>query len=439
MNLIYRRLPPDDSGFALIAVLLAMALLTGIGAGLTAIGVVEFRTSLNHRSATRALLMADAGQTHALAIMRGMAGAYSYSDVLVGADGTGDTDDDGLLIGYPGLAEVDAIADTGVLLPGGRYFVTIVNDPDDPSGDPFVDTNDRVLAICRGETPDGGRAEVRAILASPNFPAIVTNGDLIIPGTPEILGPCAGVHANGRLLIDGNPIVDGQVTASDSVILEGTVYDKAGNVVIPGYYPPIEVPDYDPLDYCGEANYLLRDGWVVTVGPPRDSAWAGGPKVLGWKWDSVENTYTLTGKDAVPGTVCAYGNVRVSGNLGAAGDTMAITLLSTGSVRVGGTPVIKPAHSDGVLIVAEGDVQIGGNASATTPYYSGLIYAGSQCQVNGTPVVHGHILCYDAYNPPGAAEYVDANKVNGTPEITYDCSGVHQSTLVSSWWETRTL
>ena len=68
------RVNRDESGLALIAVLLAMALITVIGAGLTAVGIVELRASINHRSATQALLLADAGATHAQALLRGSGG-----------------------------------------------------------------------------------------------------------------------------------------------------------------------------------------------------------------------------------------------------------------------------------------------------------------------------------------------------------------------------
>ncbi len=436
---MWRRWRSSESGVALIAVLLAMALLTVIGAALTAVGVVEYRSSLNHRSATRALLLADAGATHALALMRGPLSGYSYDAVLLGADAVPSSADDGQFLGFVGLLEADAIADTGFMLAEGRYFVTVVNDPEDPSGDPLVDSNDRVLAICRGETPDGGRAEVRAIFASPHYPSIVSNGDLTMPGNPDVVGPCGGVHANHVLRINGNPTINGSATASDTVILIGTIVDEAGVPVIPGYAPPIEVPEYDPLQFCSEADYILRNGWVVTVGPPSDSAYAGGgPKVLGWSWSAADNKWSLAGNKAVPGTVCAYGNIEVTGNTGSNGNPLQITLLATGSVKIAGNPKIAADHSDGILIVAAGDVRISGNSSGTTPAYSGMIYAGSQCMVNGTPDVGGYILCYDAPDPLGAADLTSENKINGTPTITYDCDGAKQRTHVSTWWEART-
>ncbi len=431
-----RDLWSSESGVALIAVLLAMALLTAIGAALTAVGIVEFRTSMNHRSATRALLLADAGATHALALLRGPLNSYEYGELLIGADGVGGTEDDGVLSGF-GLASVDVLADSGLPLGKGRYFVELINDPGDPSGDPYIDSNERFIAVCRGVTPDGGRAEVHVLLAAPSFPAVASNGPLTVVGNPEVLGPCAGVHANGPLTIEDHPTVDGDVTGSDTIINNGTVYDADGDPVEPRQEQPIEVPELNPLDYCGEAEYLLKNGTLVTVGPPRDSTSLSGPKVLGWQWDPAENTYTLSGNDAVPGTVCADGNIWVNGNLGAENDPLKISLLATGSVWVGGTPVVEPDHSEGVLIVSGGDVQIGGTAKGYDPYYSGLIYARSQCQVNGTPILDGHLLCYDAPDDPGTANYVNENKINGTPKITYDCTGMSRLTFVSAWWESR--
>jgi hypothetical protein len=426
-----------DNGFALVAVLLAMALLTAIGAALTAVGVVEYRISINHRSATQALLLADAGATHALALMRGPLAEYSYSEVLLGTDGLADTEDDGLLVGF-NLDGSDVIPDSGVALGKGRYFVTIVNDDVDPSGDSYVDTNHRFVARCRGETRDGGVAEVRVMLAAPTFPAIAVNGALVLPGNPAVLGPCAGVHANGELTINGNPTVDGEVTYSGEVNLSGTVHDAAGNVVVPRYEWPVEVPKHDPFNFRDQADYILQDGWVVTVSPQRDSASATGQGVRGWKYSAAQNTYSLSGNKAEPGTYYVSGNAEVTGNAGKDGDPLRITIIATGSVKVTGTPRLTPDHPEGILILAGGDVEIGGNASGITPNYSGLVYAGSQCQVHGNPSVGGHILCHNAPDPASSTDLVSENKVNGNPTVTYDCSGVRRRTLVSSWWESRT-
>jgi hypothetical protein len=420
---------------ALLAVLLAMALLTGIGAALTAVGVVEYRSSRNHRSATRALLLADAGATHALALMRGPLAAYSYTDVLLGSDGQPDTEDDGVLRGYL-LSADDALPDTGVRVEQGRYFVRVVNDEADPSGNPLSDTNHRFVALCRGETPDGGVAEVRVMLAAPSYPAIATNGDLYLPGHPSVLGPCGGIHANRIISVSGHPTVSGEVTASGDVLVTGVIYDPYGGIVTPHWAPPIDIPRYDPLAHCGNADYILQGGELVIVGTPSVTHSITAQKVLGWQYDSGSNTYQLTAKDAVEGTVCAHGNVKVIGNLGSPGHPFTITILATGSVQINGTPVIV-SDIDDILIVATGDVQAGGNAATGSPYYAGLLYAGSQCQVNGTPVVDGHLLCFDAPDPVGALDLFDDNKINGDPEIRYDCSGEQRRTLMASWWESR--
>ena len=84
-----------------------------------------------------------------------------------------------------GLDLADQLPDTGVPLGDGRYFVQVVNDPGDPSGATLTDDNHRFVAICRGETVDGGSAEVRVMLAAPGFPAITSNGPLLVPGTPH--------------------------------------------------------------------------------------------------------------------------------------------------------------------------------------------------------------------------------------------------------------
>jgi hypothetical protein len=428
----------NESGLALIAVLLAMAMLAAIGAALAAVGVVEFRTSINHRSATRALLLADAGATHALALVRGPLSGYSYGDLLMGSDGKANSADDGYLVDFAGLAEADALPDTGVQIGPGRYFVRLVNDDTDPSGSPLVDSNNRLMAICRGETPDGGTAEVRVIMSAPSFPAIATNGDLHIPGTPNILGRCAGIHSNQNLYINGTPTVDGTVTASGEVFAKNDIYTSEGVEVTPGYERPMEIPDMDPLDYCDQADYLLKDGTLADLdeSPPVTVDLSGG-KSSGWQYNKSNDLYTIQGKDAIPGTYCTYGNVQVSGNVGSTGNPLSITILATGSVDIDGTAIITSEHREDLLIVAEGDVELGGNVSGTTPQYSGLIYAGAQCGLNGNPLMDSRLLCYDAEDPPGAIDLIDESKINGTPTIVYDCKGWRRRTLIESWWEVR--
>jgi len=426
----------DESGIALIAVILALVLLSAIGAGLAAVGSVEYRAAANHRSATQALLLADAGTAHVLALLRGPLEEREFGELIVGEDGITNTEDDGIL-SLTGLADDMALPLEGVRLDRGQYFVRLANDPEDPSGSPYIDSNHRLVAMSRGETDDGGVAEIGVVIVAASYPAIATDGDLRVPGNPEVLGQCAGVHSNRKLRINGTPIVDGQVSASDTVMLSGTVRDAEGDVVEPGYQSPMEIPPLDPLHYCDEADYLLVDGYVVSAGPPRDSVTAGGPAAAGWGWKAGNNTYTLDAKAAEPGTVCALGNVEVKGNLGNGGNPLSITIAATGSVELGGTPVIRSDHSENVLIVSGGDVQIGGNASGATANYSGTIYAHSQCRVNGNPLVDGQILCHDAPDQPGNNDIVDGNKINGNAHFRYDCSGLRRKAQIDAWWEVR--
>lgn len=436
-DLVHHECCRSRSGFAVISVLLALALLTTIGIALTSVGTVEVRSSHNHRSATQALLLADAGATHALALMRGPLSDYTYSDVLLGSDGVPSTADDGVLSGF-GLSPSDAVPDTGVLLGDGRYFVRVQNDAADTSAVPTNDSNYRLTLLCRGETDDGGVAEVGMALGALAYPALVTGGDLVLVGSPDVLGPCAGIHVNGTLQVSGNPTVDGEVTVSGTTSGAGTIHDALGNPVVPEYgMPPVEIPEHNPLDYCAAANYVLHDGWVVTVGPPRDSSYAVTSGVLGWQFSLAQNQWTLTGNQAVPGTVCVYGNVQITGSLGSNANPMAMTILATGSVHIGGNPRMESSHPDGILIVAGGDLKVSGNAAGSTPAYSGLLYGGAQCQFNGTPDIYGHVLCRDDPNPPGSVDLVTQSKVNGNPRVIYDCSGERRRTVRTSWWESR--
>jgi hypothetical protein len=165
---------------------------------------------------------------------------------------------------------------------------------------------------------------------------------------------------------------------------------------------------------------------------------ASGPGAAGWEWNAGKQTYSLDANNAKPGTVCVSGDVEVKGNLGSTGSPLPITIAATGSVKIGGTPVIRSDHSENVLIVSGGDVEIAGNASGATTNYQGTIYAHGQCQVNGNPLIDGQILCYDAPDKPGNRNIVDVNKINGNARFRYDCSGLRRKAQIDAWWEVRT-
>ncbi len=228
-------------------------------------------------------------------------------------------------------------------------------------------------------------------------------------------------------------MVQGPITASDSVIhwwYNGEDVNHATE--IKSFQPRIEVPRMNPLDYCADADYMLRNGWKINMTATPDSTQLGGG--TDWSYSKASNTYKLGGQPNSLGTFCAQGNIAYTASIGSETEPAPITLIATGAVSVGGKSLIAPAHPDGLLIVAGGDIDIGGQAGAR---YSGLIYTENQCVFGGNATVEALVLCHDDPDSwsPEAEDITDWNEVGGSTTITYDCSGPRQPPRVTAWWE----
>ena len=419
---IGRRPDRRRQGIALPTALFALLMVSILSVGMWTMVQVNAMSASNRKDATVALSLADGAATHTLAVLAGELDTISLTRLLLGSDSTVATADDGLLIDY-GLAVTDQIPDTGYVMPGGRYFVELLDDPADDDTDPLADSNLRILARCTGVTLNGGSATVDIVIGAASFPAIATDGDLYLNGNPDILGACGGAHANNVVIVSGTPTVQTEVSAADSVEVSGDIVDPDDNSVPPvNNAPAIVIPDLDPLDYCDVADFILyANGYFVTVEPSRDSVDATSTPKNGWtRGSSSPVEWNLSGNSAVAGTHCIYGNVVVSGNPG----PIAMTLLATGSVTYSGNPRVTSSHPDGILIISGGDVEVSGNPGGGAISYDGLIYAQSQCMINGNPNLYAQLLCNDEPETAGANNNVDQNGISGNPVITYNCGGM---------------
>jgi hypothetical protein len=312
---------------------------------------------------------------------------------------------------------------------GASYHAMLHKTDDGSSQDLFL-----LLVNGRGEGPLGGQRVLSLALTRPNLlpaAALTVGDDLRMIGDVAMQGPCGGMHVNGSLDITDSLSVDGEVTLTGTVSGSGEIMDTSGTTVVPQTgADSTNIPTLDPSDYCGEADYILRNGWIITVGPPLDSLQFSGPKILGWKYFSGSDTYQLEGEVAVPGTVCADGNVTVTGDPGSAGAPLPLSVLATGSIQFSGTPLVTADHSLGILIMAEGDVRMNGSPVVGTDNYNGTIYAGAQCEFQGSPILFGQVVCRDGPQPVDATDYAADSWVNGSPTITFDCnSGLTASRL----------
>ncbi len=229
---VSRRPYGGRDGIALPTALFALVVVSVLAQGMWTITRLNNFSAVNREDAARALNLAEAGVAHTLGLLRSPLEATSLTNLLMGSDSAGGTGDDGLLIGY-GLPGTDEIPAAGIAMEGGTYYVTLIDDAADLDGDPLTDSNSRILARCTGVTDYEGSASIDVVIGIPSFPAMASNGDLMINGNPDILGPCGGAHANNVVIVSGNPTVQTQISASDSVEVSGQINQAGG-----GGHPP---------------------------------------------------------------------------------------------------------------------------------------------------------------------------------------------------------
>jgi hypothetical protein len=424
-------------GIALPLVLFGLVTISLLSAGIYVVNDAQATSVRNRESATRALLLSEEALAHAFMVVRTTLRKTGETRLLIGSDNAGGTSDDGLLVGYT-LTSDQTIPDTGKLVSAGRYTIQIWDDQADANPNPLADANFKIRIRCTAVTADGATATIEAIVASVALPAVATEGNLTVNGNPQILGACGGAHANGTAFVSGNPDVVIGISASGPVNLSGTITDTLGNPIPPmPNQPPLEIPDYDPLEFCGPAAYVLNaNGWITVTATGQQFDARSNPK-FGWKlassspivWDHDQGT-------AVPGTVCAHGNVKVSGNVGSDVNPLPMSIIATGSVEISGNPYLISSHPDEIAVLAGGDLKVSGNPGSGFQNYEGLMYSRSQCMTNGNPAIFGQLLCKNSSDPAGSIQLVDFNQVPGNPTITSDCNGLAgRVRRIASWYQ----
>jgi hypothetical protein len=427
-------------GIALPAALFGLAAVSVMAVGIFSMTDLQSKSVKNRESSARAMMLAEAGIIHALTVVRDTLKNKDAIDLFKGSDAAFNSTDDYLLVGY-NLSEGAQIPALGKNITEGNYKVTVSDDPGDGDADPKTDNNFRFLLNCTAMTTDGAKATLTALVGNAMFPGVVTEGNLTINGNPEIIGRCGGAHANQVAIVSGNPVVTNNISATSYVQLSGEVENPQGETVTPlQFQPPLEIPEVLPADYCGTAEFTLNaNGTVFQKSTGLSFNINSNPK-FGWKRSSSSPVvFDHDAGTAAPGTVCAYGNVKVGGNVGTAASPMAMSIIATGSILISGTPFLVPSSPDRIMFLSGADVEIAGNPDAGALNYEGLIYANSQCKINGNPAVHGQIVCKNRTNPVGSQEIVVDNAISGNPRITYNCGGFRLTRLrFLSWYQTGT-
>jgi hypothetical protein len=389
-KLMRRAVAADRRGLALPTALLGLVLISVLAIGIHSMSAVQNTSIKNRESATRALLLAEAGAAHAQAVIRDTLRMYDYTRLLVGSDNLPLTADDGVIAGY-GMSAALAIPKAGKAAPGGSYAVEIVDDPADPIVNLLTDGNARVVLRCTGITSDGASASVDVIVGSMLVPGIATDGDLEISSAARLMGPCGGIHANGNMTGGGSPLVATKATATGAI-----------TVNVSPKYPaqlPLPIPDLDPLSYCSTADYTISGNFVLR-------------------------------STTAPGTYCVYGNVTSSGDFGSLSSMKSISIIATGSIQISSKPFIRAEQEDGILFLAGGDLDLQGDWGG-----EGMLYAGGHCYISSKPTINGQVICKSKPDPVGAIDRIDKNLISGDANITFGCYSTLNNRRRVGWFQ----
>ncbi len=113
-----------------------------------------------------------------------------------------------------------------------------------------------LIVRATGYAQDNTKVVLEALIGSPELPAIVANGYLLMNGNALITGVVGSVHANGDLDIDGSSVeVTGTITASGEY--DG---DNPGS----GGVPELTVPEIRASDYLDRADFILTSTGEMT-------------------------------------------------------------------------------------------------------------------------------------------------------------------------------
>ncbi len=443
-----------EQGFALVIVLLLMAVMTGLASGFALHGRVEAAMAANEVTYAGARAAAEAGLNRAAeAVVHN-----NTINLLAGPDGLVDADNPTATVNADNGSLASLLTGTSPYALGtdGQYTYTIqILDDDDPSlyqttlspeqlvammedGSAYTNTNDRLILRATGFGPNNTVVRVSRVLESfdnttpstttaptVSNPAILVNGNLTVTGNAGISGTEGNVHANGNLVVDGSATITGDTTASGT-FNPGSWHPTDPTSTFGGNMPSVNVPNVNAVDYLSTATHKL----VVVAGvakvqtldnPATVANEAASCNAPCGAWSYASGTWTANNSRPANGTYYVEGNVSITGHLGTNGSNpvLPMTLIATGDIHVAGTPKLEPYNSSTHRqFVTDGDLDILGNVDLDTGIFTveGQSLARGQLRLQGNAEIRGQIIAQD--QPVGTL--LDANTISGNARITYN-------------------
>ena len=426
-----------------MTVLLLTMILSALGTAMTSSGQTELMVARNTVSAAQSHAAAESGLNHAVEltipnlqqfVANGFPSVSAAITVLLagpdGLTGTPATDADNGSLENLGIPRPPAVLALGAA--NGVTYEARIFDDDDPArgtaltaadiarigedNDPTTDANSTLAIQAIGYALDNTTVTLESTLVNntTQLPAIVTGGDLIISGNPDILGSQGGVHANGCLDIPGNPNIAQQATASGAYTISGspTIGGVSG-----GGHATVPVPPVNAIDYRPNADFILTSGGRMTGQMGNvicdASADSAACQASGYDWVYLGvNGWSAEGNGVTAGTYYVEGEVSISGNHGTAADPWA-TVIAEGSIQTSGVSNIAPDTPE-LLFVTDGDLTFSGDPG-TYLTVAGAILVHEQLELAGDPTVSGRIIVEDAGGKATSKKKTNKGKSNNEP------------------------
>jgi Tfp pilus assembly protein PilX/cytoskeletal protein CcmA (bactofilin family) len=449
----------SEQGAALILAIISLMIITGLATAMLTSGRTESLIARNEERATHARMAAEAGLNHGVQVVAdklvnwqsdGFATAeLAATNLLNGPDNVAGNTDDGSLteLGLPApTATVTLSASTGT-----SYSVRVYDDDNtiavrkitlstaditriEENNVVTSDANKRVVVHAIGTGPGGTVTSLEAIVGPLILPAVITNGNLTIEGSAEIVGTNGSVHSNGNLTING-----GSSDITEDCTSSGTFSGDATNCggAAGGGRQTITIPNVNAADYLVQATYVLHDdGRMQRVSDGvilcNTSADPDACNDAGYGWFFTSPTWSFGSDEPLDGAYYVEGNVVVSGSPGSSGMPVQITMIAEGYIDISGSPDFQPFLPETFLVTNQ-DLQITGSLS-TPVSVEGQILVREQIKIAGNAELAGQVIVQDATT---TCTLVTANNISGSVIITYNGMVGSNNFEVLAWKEVR--
>lgn len=449
MDKLFKR-GQSEQGAALVMAIISLFIITGLATAMLASARTEFLIANNEERAVHARTAAEAGLNH---------GVQVVADRLVTWRSTFAT---------PQLAVTDlldnggSLVDLGLAAPGARttlstslgtsYEVRSYDDDDtaavrkitlnsaditriQENTNVTTDANSRIVVHAVGYGPGATTTRLEAIVGPLFLPAVVSNGNMTIGGTVNIVGSRGSVHSNATLdLNGGSGTITEDCTASGS--MTGNTSNCGGNAA--SGRPTVTVPNVWAADYIGLATHVLRsDGRMYRQSPvgtftllcdASSDSNACKTAGYGWMFNSGNAGWDLGSTNPPNGAFYIEGNVAISGSPG----PVQLSIIAEGYIDISGSPNLTPFLPE-TFLVTNKDLEISGTLS-TPVNVEGQVLVREQAFIHGNVALAGQVIIQDAST---TCTLVTSNTISGSVTITYNGIVGSSNFAVLSWKEIR--